>query len=81
MLAVGWHAVANGVGLVSLSLWGPYAAEGLLLLMALLSVLFVLAVREEPPVEEDLALTPPQDELGPIEIELSDEKVDASRYD
>lgn len=81
LLAVGWHALANGVGLVSLSLWGPYVAEGLLLLMALLSVLFVFAVREEAPLEEDFALTPPQDELGPIEIELSDENLEGSRYD
>lgn len=81
LLAVGWHTVANGVGLISLSLWGPYAAEGLLLLMALLSIFFVFMVRDGPPIEEDVAIGPTQDELGPIEVELSAEKLEQSRYD
>lgn len=80
-LAVGWHALVDAVALISLSLWGPYVTEGLLLLLASLSLLFVFAAREHPAVQSEEPVPPAYGPPGRIEIEVSAEKVEQSRYE
>jgi len=44
-LAIGWHAVVDGAALISLEVWGPWGAEGVIALLALISLGAVFGLR------------------------------------
>jgi uncharacterized membrane protein YhfC len=47
LAAVAWHALVNALAVFALSSWGPYAAEAVVVVAALLSVALVLVLRRD----------------------------------
>lgn len=92
-LAIGWHATVNAVGLFALGSWGPYWAEGLIGLTALVSlaVLFVLRPgsgecarsgedAEPSEILPQMGLSGSQPELPMDEAGLDSEALDETRF-
>lgn len=78
--AIGWHALVDATAVLSLELWGPYITEVIIGIMALFSLLGIFALKEpEPEVHqpEDLQQFDPTEA---IEMNISAEQVDDSRY-
>jgi len=85
-LAIGWHALTNAVAVYTMGRWGPYAAEGVLALVALLDLLILKAFYSPPKSHqpEGQGEIPASHEpvkaqdLPPVEITA--EKLDETRY-
>jgi uncharacterized membrane protein YhfC len=93
LLAVGWHTFVNAVGLFALGTWGPYAAEGIIGLTAIVSLGVIFALRqrgqEATPGEEARELSPVRRPTAPggkaaiptpNEQEIDPELLDDSRF-
>jgi uncharacterized membrane protein YhfC len=84
-LAVLWHTILDGLAVYGVVSWGAAATEGVLFLVALLSLGIILALREpdpdEPPLVETPAETPPLAPQDVQQVQLTSEKLDESRYD
>ena len=83
-IAIAWHALVDAVVVISISNWGIYITEGLVVLFGLISLGIIFALRKpEPPDDsqiEDLesqADAPPVD-LPPIEENI--ENIEGTRY-
>ncbi|HET6443884.1 MAG TPA: YhfC family glutamic-type intramembrane protease [candidate division Zixibacteria bacterium] len=78
--AIVWHALADALAVFSVAMWGAYAAEALIAAMALVSLTFILRLRQpEPEIIDPDPLIPP--ESKPIlQMELSADKLDDSKY-
>ena len=50
--AILWHAVVDAIAVFSVSMWGAYAAELLIALMSVVSLLFILRFKQPEPKEE-----------------------------
>ncbi len=78
--AVLWHAIVDGIAVYSVVVWGSYAAEFLIALMAMASLIFVLRLRKpEPEIAAPIPLTPPKP-VGILRIEITTDKLDDSKY-
>ena len=80
LFAVLWHALANAVALVTLTLVNAYAAEAALAVVVLFSLLIIRRLRPEPappapPAADSAAPEPP-----PVRPEVTGDKLDDSRY-
>jgi uncharacterized membrane protein YhfC len=84
-LAVAWHALANTCVLLAFSKAGAYAAEGLLVIFALLSLAALFALRRKP-VHPTLPSIAPRTTAGialensPGLEDLPPERLEESRY-
>jgi uncharacterized membrane protein YhfC len=78
--AIVWHATVDALAVYSVALWGPYAAEALIALMAIISLLFIIRMREPEPEKEDLVPLPPPDQIGQLQIRVTADKLEDSRY-
>lgn len=78
--AIGWHALTNTVSLYLAQTVSPLAAEGLLFIIALLSLGFIFAIRTPEPVPPPLEPLPPPApvELKPVTFDAA--KLDESRF-
>lgn len=83
-LAVLWHAVLDAGAVITVSMWGMYAAEAWVALCGVSSVIIALALRTPEPVEiEDSSPAPAPitaDDLVPIAVADTTEKLDNSRF-
>lgn len=81
-LAIGWHTILNAVVFSSASLWGIYVAEGLLGILAIISLAIIYVLRD--PFEEIEEELPPLDTPKSLEmlktIEVSKDRLDSTRY-
>lgn len=83
-LAIGWHTLLDGVLVISVSLWGAYATEGIIGIFTLTSIGIIYALRQEEPLEasqEEDSYEQPS--LRPIDlppIESTSENIEQSRY-
>lgn len=80
-LAIGWHALVDGVALVALAAWGAWAAEGLIAALALLSIGAVLRLRGDPEAESGSQppMKVPSPAPGPVP-EPGERRLSDSRY-
>lgn len=81
LFAVLWHALANFLAVVTLRLAGAYAAEAMLGVVALLSLLIIRRLRQADPAPVDGragAQPAPPPRLEPLP--LNEERLDDSRY-
>lgn len=85
-VAIGWHAILDALAVFGLVTWGAYVSEGLIGLVALLSlgIVYILWKRdegsEEPPLPSvDRKIKAREADLG-LE-ELPEGRLDDSRYD
>jgi uncharacterized membrane protein YhfC len=85
LLAIGWHAFANAIALYILAIWGAYASEAALAVIALIDLWIIFALRTtEPP---SLQITPshppdsaPRQEVRISEMEETPENLERTRY-
>jgi hypothetical protein len=79
-VATGWHALINALAVYSLATWGAEITELVLGLFAIIAILIVFLLKTPDPVEQ---LPEPLPEAGPataIEIEVTNDMIDDSRY-
>lgn len=80
--AVAWHALANALALTVAQRWGPAPAEWALALVAVVSFLMILRLRDDEPTGASYAQVsetmPPT--RGPIAPDLSAETLEESRF-
>lgn len=79
-LAVGWHAFLDAVAVFGLIRFGPLATEGLIALVALLSLAIIFGLRSPEPVESPLEPLPEVGPAGPLNLEITSDTLDNSRY-
>jgi uncharacterized membrane protein YhfC len=79
-IAIGWHAVVDAGVIISLDLLGPYFTELNIGVMALISLVVIFALKEPEPEEERPQVLQLEDPAGSIEMTISSEQVDDSRY-
>jgi uncharacterized membrane protein YhfC len=80
-----WHTITNAVAVYSVVTWGALTTEGLLFLIALLSIGIIIALQRRYPEPKELVSEeplPPTPLLStPEKVILTTEKLDDSRYD
>jgi len=80
LAAIFWHAVVDGLVVISVSRWGVYVTESILAAFAILSIAIVFYFRESKPII--LALKPLK-KTGPatfIAVEITEEQLEKSRF-
>lgn len=79
LLAFFWHTLVDAFGLFAFGTWGPYVAEALIGLTALigLAIIFVLRPEADSGKPGDTLQNPT---LPPIDLEIDPERLDDSRY-
>jgi len=78
--AILWHALVDAIAVISVTMWGAYVAELLIGLMALVSLLFILRLRQPEPIVEAPVPLPDPMPAGLLRMEVTTDKVDDSRY-
>ena len=80
-----WHTLTNAFAVYSMVTWGPYTTEGILFVIAMLSIGIIIALqRHDPDPEEELpgGPLPPAPILStPKKVTITTEKLDESRYE
>ena len=79
-LAVGWHAFLDAVAVFGLIRFGPLTTEGLIGLVALLSLGIIFWLRSPEPVEMALEPLPEVGPAGPLNLEITADSLDNSKY-
>lgn len=85
LLAIGWHALLDAVAVYGVQAWGIVATEGVIGLLALLSVGIIWRLYEPPPADEEAGTLERDDKpLAPVRMDVpadvSEEKLEESRY-
>jgi uncharacterized membrane protein YhfC len=84
LLAISWHAFANAIALIILGTWGAYAAEAVLLVVALIDIIIIFALKTPEPdpalPEETPVSTEPTPPTTMSRIEETPENLDRTRY-
>ncbi|MBN1536849.1 MAG: YhfC family intramembrane metalloprotease [Anaerolineales bacterium] len=79
-LAIGWHAIMNGIAVIVNARWGPYICELILGICAVISLAIVFSLRAS---DENNHTNAPSSPVQPLEIrpvEESIENIDKSRF-
>lgn len=83
-IAIGWHAAADTITVIGLSLWGPYIVEGIIGCVSLISVWVIFALRSPEPdePEETETYSSPEPAIVPhlTPVEETPENLDRTRY-
>lgn len=83
LLAIGWHALADGMVVFTLSIRGIYVAEAMVGVACLLSLVIIFALRQpEPPEEQVQPESAPPQPPRPVDFDKMEtpEKLDESRF-
>lgn len=78
--AICWHALANASALIALAKWDFFVSEGLLAIFAVLSVAIIFILRPQPSEITPSPTAPPQKFQHHPPGEISQEKIEDSRY-
>lgn len=82
VLAIIWHTLVNSILVSAVQLWGVYVGEGLLCIMALISIGIIFVFRE-PYAKVEVELAPLKEPLSIdnySKIEVSRENLERTRY-
>lgn len=79
-LAIGWHALANALAVYLLETYGALAAEGVLAVIAIISIAFMFAFKRPEPAEPEQLPLPEPAKARPVDIPLTKEQLEKSRY-
>jgi uncharacterized membrane protein YhfC len=80
LVAIGWHALIDVLAVYSLVTWGSEITEIIIGIFAIIAILIIVLLKTPDPVER---LSEPLPEAGPagaIEIEVTSDMIDDSRY-
>ncbi|MEA1977056.1 MAG: YhfC family glutamic-type intramembrane protease [Chloroflexota bacterium] len=84
--AVAWHTLFNAVTLIVMDRWGVYAAEGIVIVGAGISLLIIFAIKAMDAPGEDLEADPPNTPppnsrvLRIADEDIADDSLEDSRY-
>lgn len=83
-IAIGMHALLDAAVVLSVSLWGIYATEGIVGIFTIASLGILYALRQEEPVEltqpDDLDEQPVPNQINLPPIEVNPENIEQTRY-
>ena len=85
-LAIGWHAFVDALAVYSVGTWGPYVAEAIIGVMALISLGIIFALRDPEPestLTQQAELPPVLDTaaaVGEHDFEETPQNLEDSRY-
>lgn len=85
-LAIGWHAFVDALAVYAAGTWGPYIAEAIIGVFALISLGIIFALREpdpEPTITQQTELPPVLDAaaaVGEHDFEETPQNLEDSRY-
>lgn len=79
-VAVLWHGVVDATAVYAISTWGAYVTEAIVGGMALISLGIVFWFKTPEPVEPELEPLPEVDPAQPLDIGLTDDSLEKSRY-
>lgn len=79
-LAILWHALIDTTAVVAISLWGALPAEAIIAILGLLSMAIIFYLRQPEPVEPELEPLPEVGLARPLDLPLSRDGIDESRY-
>jgi uncharacterized membrane protein YhfC len=75
-----WHTLLNSAAVFAAVTWNAYVPEAIIAALAMLSLGIVFWLRAPEPVEPEQEPLPEPGPAKPVEIELSDEMLEKSRY-
>lgn len=79
--AIGWHTLINALAVITVTRWGAVAAEVSTGLIAVLSIVIILRLRDgDEPVEEEEEVEGETAVFHPPQPTISTEKLDETRY-
>jgi len=78
--AIAWHASLDAVAVFGIQTWGMYITEALILLMAVISIVFVIRFREQYKKKIGTIEPPQQIQVGSLPPATLEERLDESRY-
>jgi uncharacterized membrane protein YhfC len=79
-VAVLWHSLLNAVSVFAVVTWNAYITELIVGVMALASLGIVFWLRRPEPTEPDLIPLPLPGPLPPLDLELTEQAIEESRY-
>ena len=82
-LAVGWHALLDAVAVYAAHIWMPYLVEGLIGVLALVSLWIIFSLRQPEPVEQEQSpVSPIETTLQPLsDVKETVENLEKTRYE
>jgi uncharacterized membrane protein YhfC len=80
LIAIGWHALVNAGSVFALEIYGPYVTEGLVALAGVISLLVIFALKEPEPIAPSPKDLPEAGPAPPVEVPVSETKIDDSKY-
>ena len=82
--AIGWHALVDGLAYYGLQIWGPYAAEGIVGFLAVLSIATVwILYKQEPETPPERAEEVHREPARFADLnlpEITEDMIDRTRY-
>lgn len=77
--AIAWHAFVDAVAVIAVTQIGAVATEGIVAIMGLMSLAIIFRLKEADPPEEERS-KPPSPKLEPKPVQITEEKLNKSRY-
>ncbi len=79
-LAIGWHALIDGLAVIAMAKWGAYATEAIAGVIAIISVVIIFALRQPDESDHLEQLSLPLQPMEIHQVEETAEILDNSRY-
>lgn len=80
LAAILWHALANALAIFAAVTWGVWASEGLLALIAMISLGIIFWLKTPEPQEPDIEPLPPPPAGEDTDTEVTNAMLERSRY-
>lgn len=80
VIAILWHALVDALAVYAVSNWGVYVTEGLVAGTAVISLGIIYWLKTPEPVEAAPEPLPPVGPAGLLEMEVTADSLDSSRY-
>jgi uncharacterized membrane protein YhfC len=79
-LAIGWHTLVDAGSVVALRVYGPYVTEGLVALAGAISLIIIYALKKPEPVAPPPEGLPEAGPAPPVDVPITEAKLDESKY-
>jgi uncharacterized membrane protein YhfC len=79
-IAILWHAFVDALAVYAISNWGVYVTEAVVGVTAVISLAIVFMLKTPEPAGIEPEPLPPVDPVTPLNIELTADSLDSSRY-
>jgi uncharacterized membrane protein YhfC len=79
-IAILWHALVDALAVYAISNWGVYVTEAVVGATAVISLVIVFTLKTPEPAQIEPEPLPPAGPVTPLNIELTADSLDSSRY-